>query len=88
MLKWLTSNPLAGGLIVLAVVTFIIAGFAYLGHENQREENNLRNEGAAGEKAAEQEEIFNAVQNANRPVTPAERNSVCSKYDRNCPTSP
>ena len=49
----------------------------------ERHENQLINQGATQERGRQNEETLNAVQNAARPATDAERQRVCSRYDRN-----
>lgn len=83
MLKWITSNPLAAGLIGLAIVIFIVTGFAFLSRENQREENNLKNQGATEERNRGNAEALNVVKNAVVPVTDSERRAECLRNNRN-----
>lgn len=83
MMKWITSNPLASGLIALGIVVFIIAGFSFLSRENQREERNLRNQGATEERSKGHEEALNTVKNAVQPVTDSERRAECLRNNRN-----
>lgn len=83
MFKWITGNPIAAGLIGLAIIIFIVAGFSFLSRENRREEDNLRNQGAVTERSKTSGEVIKTVENAQRPITDAERNVVCDRFNRN-----
>lgn len=83
MFKWITANPIAAGLIALAIVVFIIAGFSFLSRENKREEDNLRNEGRIEEQKKGQDDVLNKLENAARPVTDNELRAECLRNNRN-----
>jgi hypothetical protein len=77
-------------LAALALIAAIVVGVRGCKKDQFAQENQSINLGAQSERAATQGEVLNHVQEARNAVdapTPAERNSVCSKYDRNCPTS-
>lgn len=80
---WITSNPLVAGLIGLAIIVFIVAGFSFLSRENKREEDNLRNQGAIEEQAKGQSDVINKVENAARPASDSERRAECLRNNRN-----
>lgn len=83
----LSTLKLAGiGIGVILAGILIWQFFAYLSRENKREEEQIFNAGVVTERSQAVEESLNVVENANRPITDAERNVVCSRYDRNCPT--
>lgn len=87
LLSWLGANKLVAGAIgigLVVIILVIVLFFRNVERGEIREEGNLRNQGAVEERSKGHEETFNAVINAQRPVTDAERNVVCSKYDRNC----
>jgi cell division protein FtsN len=82
-MEWIKNNPLVAGLIGLAIIIFIIAGFTFLSGENKREEDNLKNQGATEERNRGNEEILNKVENAARPVGDDERRRECLRNNRN-----
>lgn len=78
------------GVMALALLAAIILGVNQCKQLNADADNRLINAGELGERANTQGEVLNHVQEANDARTnasAAERNVVCSKYDRNCPTS-
>lgn len=78
------------GVIALALVAAIIAGIVSYKKINQENDNALVNSGEVKEREKGQAEVINhvkEVQDARDNPTPDELNIVCSKYDRNCPTS-
>lgn len=75
---------IGAGVGVLIILIGIALFFRNVEKGQIREENNLRNQGQSEERVKSNEETFNAIQNANRPVTRDELNVVCGKYDRNC----
>lgn len=83
MLKWISANPLVAGLIGLAIIVFIVAGFTFLSGENEREEDNLRNQGRTEEQKRGQDNVLNKLENAARPVTDDERRRECLRNNRN-----
>jgi len=83
MLSWIKANPIVTGLIALGIVVFIIAGFSFLSRENQREEENLKSQGATEERSRTHEESLNVVRNANQPVTNNELRAECLRNNRN-----
>lgn len=82
-MNWIKNNPLVAGLIGLAIVIFIVAGFSFLSRENAREEGNLKNQGAEEERNRGHEEVINKIENAIRPVTDDERRRECLRNNRN-----
>lgn len=82
-MNFIKNNPIAAGLIGLAIIVFIVAGFSFLSRENKREEDNLRNQGAVEEQAKGQSDVLNKVENAARPVGDDERRRECLRNNRN-----
>lgn len=77
----------AAGVAALALVAAIVLGVVQCKKIDQANDNRLVNSGEIIEREAGQREVINHVQEARNAVerpTDAERNVVCSKYDRNC----
>jgi len=73
----------AGGAAFLFLLLALALILRSCDKKEQRHENQLVTQGAQQERGRQNEETFNAVLNASRPITDAERNVVCSRYDRN-----
>jgi hypothetical protein len=75
-------------LAVLALTAAIVFGVRSCKKDQFAQENQSINLGAQSERAATQGEALNHVEAARNAVerpSDADRNSVCEKYDRNCP---
>lgn len=84
--KMLPVNPLYRVLAIAGGVLSLLAAVALLlrscDKKDQRIENKLEQKGAVTERLRNNEEVINAVQNAQRPVTRNELERVRDKYDR------
>ena len=75
------------GVLVLALIAVITIGVRGCKEIDQQNDNALVNSGVVMERDRGNQEVINHVEQANDARTNAtdvERNSVCSKYDRNC----
>ena len=75
---------------VLALVAVIVMGVRGCKQIEADQDNQLVNAGVTQERSANQGKVISDVQNAQdatRAPTPAERQRVCDKYDRNCAPS-
>lgn len=75
------------GLFALLLVAAIVMGVKSCKEIDQENDNMLVNSGEVLERNKGNERVINDVQEARDAVerpTDAERNVVCSKYDRNC----
>lgn len=76
------------GLAVLGLIAVIVLGVRGCKKDQFAQENQAINLGAQSERADTQGEVLNHVEQARNAVerpSDVERNSVCQKYDRNCP---
>lgn len=83
-------NYIIAGIAVLALVAAIVFGTVQCKKIDQSNHNEVVHTGVVQEREQNHEKVINDVQEAHEAVvnpTPAERNIVCSKYDRNCPVS-
>src|SRR4051812_1623400 len=83
-------NYVAGAAALLALVGAIVFGTVQCKKIDQSNHQEVVQTGVVKEREAHQEEVIKHVQEAHEAVTnptPAERDVVCSKYDRNCPNS-
>jgi Cu/Ag efflux pump CusA len=81
-------NYIAGGVGILLIVLGIVLGTVQCKKIDANNTEKTVQTGVIKEREAHQEEVINHVQEAHEAITnptPAERNIVCSKYDRNCP---
>jgi hypothetical protein len=81
---------LIAGLAVLALVAVIVMGVKGCKEIDQENYNTTVNSGVIKEREASKGVVINHVEQANDAVrnpSPAELNSVCHKYDRNCKNS-
>jgi hypothetical protein len=87
MLKWITSNPLYAGIILVVLLAIIFGGFKLVESRMDKADETLVNLGATTERGRANEEVINSVQNAtdarDRP-NPELDNRVCDEFDRNC----
>jgi hypothetical protein len=73
----------------LALVATIVLEFVVVRKMQYNQENQSINLGVQSERAQTQGEVLNHVEKANNAVlapTNEQLNSVCARYDRNCPT--
>jgi hypothetical protein len=78
----------ASGVIVLALVAAIVFGVRGCQQDERAENNQMINTGVTQEREAGHKEVINHVEQAKDAVTNPtanDLNSVCSRYDRNCP---
>jgi hypothetical protein len=78
---------IAIGLVALALVAAIVLGVKGCKQIDANSNNQLVNAGSSEQKAADQGEVLNHVSQAQNAVanpSDAERNVVCSRWDRNC----
>lgn len=83
-------NYIIGVVVVLALVAAIVFGTVQCKKIDQDNTKSVQTTGVVLEREQNHQEVINHVQEAHEAVanpTPAERNIVCSKYDRNCPVS-
>lgn len=83
-MSWPGGKMIVFGILgLMAVIALITLGSRLLKNE-QDENSNLVNSGVVWERAKTQEKVIVDIEDARRPVTANELNSVCSRYDRNC----
>lgn len=81
-------NYIAGTAALLALVAAIVFGTVQCKKIDQQNTETTVQTGVVHEREQSHQEVINHVEQAHEAVTnptPAERSSLCVKYDRNCP---
>ncbi len=74
---------IGAGVLILIAIAFFTGLFGFWDKQDQRHDSAVKNSGELQERQRNNEEVINAVTNANRPITDPERERVREKYDRN-----